>query len=116
MFFVGWIADFPDAMNFMQLFYSRNTSPGPNRSNFSNSVFDGLYESALDGTLKTAGSADPVVEMQRLVSDECPWVFVHHGRENVLVGPRVRNVSPHDFPYGLEKHWRVVSGADALTP
>ncbi len=116
MFFVGWIADFPDAMNFMQLFYSRNTSPGPNRSNFSNSVFDGLYESALDGTLKTAGSADPVVEMQRLVSDECPWVFVHHGRENVLVGPRVRNVIPHDFPYGLEKHWRVVSGADALTP
>jgi len=45
-FFRGsWIADYPDAENYMALFYSKNLSPsGPNYTHFSNGEFDRLYE------------------------------------------------------------------------
>jgi oligopeptide transport system substrate-binding protein len=48
LFRASWIADYPDAENYMALFYSRNFSPkGPNYTHFSNKHFDQLYEKAL---------------------------------------------------------------------
>jgi peptide/nickel transport system substrate-binding protein len=49
MFFRGsWIADYPDAENYLSLFYSRNFSPiGPNYTHFSDSTYDRLFEKAL---------------------------------------------------------------------
>ncbi len=48
-FFRGsWIADYPDAENYLALFYSKNFSPGgPNYTHFSNAVYDSLYEKAM---------------------------------------------------------------------
>jgi peptide/nickel transport system substrate-binding protein len=48
-FFRGsWIADYPDAENYLSLFYSKNFSPnGPNYTHFKNSEFDNLYENSL---------------------------------------------------------------------
>lgn len=45
-FFRGsWIADYPDAENYLALFYSHNHTPeGPNYTRFSNDTFDRLYE------------------------------------------------------------------------
>ncbi len=47
-FFRGsWIADYPDAENYLSLFYSPNKTPkGPNYTHFENKVFDALYEKA----------------------------------------------------------------------
>lgn len=52
-FFRGsWIADYPDAENYLSLFYSRNFSPaGPNYTHFSDPVYDRLFEIAL-GTME----------------------------------------------------------------
>ena len=44
MFSLGWVADYPDAENFLQLFYGPNSSPGPNHANYVNAEFDRLYE------------------------------------------------------------------------
>ena len=51
-FFRGsWIADYPDAENYLSLFYSKNFCPnGPNYTHFKNEVFDALYEKALSET------------------------------------------------------------------
>jgi ABC-type transport system substrate-binding protein len=48
-FFRGsWIADYPDAENYLSLFYSKNFSPnGPNYTHFNNSDFDSLYDISL---------------------------------------------------------------------
>jgi peptide/nickel transport system substrate-binding protein len=48
-FFRGsWIADYPDAENYLSLFYSKNFSPnGPNYTHFENLEYDNLYESSL---------------------------------------------------------------------
>ncbi len=46
-FMKSWFGDYPDAENFLALFYSANFSPaGPNKTHFKNSTFDRLYEQA----------------------------------------------------------------------
>ncbi len=47
-FFRGsWIADYPDAENYLSLFYSKNFTPnGPNYTHYSNPMFDKMYEEA----------------------------------------------------------------------
>lgn len=105
LFMVAWLADYPDALNFLQLFYSENASPGPNRCNYNNPEYDKIYEAACI-------ERDPqkreeyIQEMQRIVREDAPWIFIHYGRDNILLKAELQNVIPHDFPYGLEKHWR----------
>lgn len=44
----SWIADYPDAQNYLSLFYSPNFSPnGPNYTHFKNETFDSLYRQAM---------------------------------------------------------------------
>lgn len=47
LFFRGsWIADYPDAENYLSVFYSKNPAP-PNYTRYKNPAFDALYEQAL---------------------------------------------------------------------
>ena len=47
LFFRGsWIADYPDAENYLSVFYSKNPAP-PNYTRFKNTTFDKLYEQAV---------------------------------------------------------------------
>ncbi len=45
VFRASWIADYPDAENFLSPYYSKNHTPnGPNYTHFKNETFDRLYE------------------------------------------------------------------------
>ena len=47
IFRASWVADYPDAENYLSLFYSPNFTPnGPNYTHFKNIVFDSLYVEA----------------------------------------------------------------------
>lgn len=47
LFFRGsWIADYPDAENYLSVFYSKNPAP-PNYTRYTNEVYDRLYERSL---------------------------------------------------------------------
>ncbi|MDG1270482.1 MAG: ABC transporter substrate-binding protein, partial [Ulvibacter sp.] len=47
VFRASWVADYPDAENYLSLFYSPNFTPnGPNYTHFKNEVFDSLYVEA----------------------------------------------------------------------
>lgn len=52
-FFRGsWIADYPDAENYMALFYSKNFSPGgPNYTHYANKEFNMFYQKAMNETI-----------------------------------------------------------------
>ena len=107
MFRMGWVGDYPDAQNFLQLFYSKNVNPGPNHANYANPAFDREYEAALDA--KTAeGRNAHWAKCQEIVQEDCPWVFTHVNKAYSLVRPTVGNYVPSDFPYGHEKHYRPV--------
>ena len=47
LFFRGsWIADYPDAENYLSVFYSKNPAP-PNYTRYKNPEFDAVFEKAL---------------------------------------------------------------------
>lgn len=44
----SWVADYPDAENYLSLFYSKNFAPeGPNYTHFKHEVYDSLYLEAM---------------------------------------------------------------------
>lgn len=46
-FRASWIADYPDAENYLSLYYSKNFAPdGPNYTHFKSKEFDKMYEAA----------------------------------------------------------------------
>lgn len=47
----SWIADYPDAQNYLSLFYSKNMAPkGSNYTHFKSSTYDSLYNKAVTKT------------------------------------------------------------------
>jgi ABC-type transport system substrate-binding protein len=106
MFYLSWMADYPDPENFLQLFYGPNGTPGANRCNYHNAEFDRLYEKA--GTLPEGGEKTTVyARMEELVKEDCPWLFLHHSMTVSLRQPWLVNYKPHDFPFGMTKYYRI---------
>lgn len=104
---MGWVGDYPDAENFLQLFHSRNVSPGANHSNYVNPEYDREYDAAM----ACERAADRNVHWgrcQEIVREDCPWVFMHFPKTYSLVRKRVGNYLPGAFPYGNERFYRVV--------
>ena len=74
----SWIADYPDAENYMTLFYSANHSPnGPNYTHFTSPKFDRLYEKALKETDEQK-RRQMYREMDSLVMDEAPVIVLYY--------------------------------------
>ena len=104
LFRMGWVGDFPDAQNFLQLFYSKNMRPGPNRAAYVNPDFDLAYDAALNA--KSAEERNRHwARCQEIVQEDCPWVFTHVNKAYSLVRPTLKNYVPTDFPYGVEKYY-----------
>lgn len=77
LFEMAWLADYPDSENFLQLFYGKNISPGPNNSNFNNPEYNKLYESAL---LMPLGSERTKIfrKLVNIINEEVPSMFFIH--------------------------------------
>ena len=106
VFRIGWIADYPDPENFMQLFYSKNVSPGPNNFNYRNSTFDTLYEK-VKAMPDSSERVQMYHEMENIIRDDCPAIFLVHGVAFVLHYDWLRNYKPHVFGYGLLKYQNI---------
>jgi len=94
LFFRGsWIADYPDAENYLSVFYSKNPAP-PNYTRFHDAGFDHLYEQAL---LENNDSARYVLyrRMDQLVMDASPVVPLWYDEVIRLVDPRVKGLRPN---------------------
>lgn len=105
---LAWSADYPDAENFLQLFYGKNSSPGPNDANYSNSEFDRLYEKTLalpNGPDKT----NIYKQMVSILIEDCPWIFGSHRIGYTLVQPWLKNYKPNDFDHTRYKYYRIDS-------
>ncbi len=51
IFRASWVADYPDAENYLSLYYSKNFAPkGPNYTHFKNELFDSYYENSFSET------------------------------------------------------------------
>lgn len=74
MFRASWVADYPDAENYLSLYYSKNFAPnGPNYTHFKDDLFDKWYEASF---LEVNPVARAVVyrKMDSLVMSRAPIV------------------------------------------
>lgn len=104
LFMLGWVGDYPDAENFLQMFISKNASPGANHGNYRNPEVDRLYDEALaarDAETRNACWR----KIQEIVNEDCPWIYLHYPKSYALVRDGVGNFHLTDFPYGTEKHY-----------
>lgn len=74
----SWVADYPDAENYLALFYSKNFAPiGPNYTHFKNRLYDKLYETAKQ-TLDFDKRIELYQEMDRIIVEEAPVVNLYY--------------------------------------
>ncbi len=108
MFRLAWVADYPDAENFLQLFYSKNDSPGPNHSNYRNAEIDRFYEQIR--TMQDSPERTAIYEkMANIIVEDSPWVFMYQPMSFAVKHSWVENFVPHDYPYGMDKYRRTNS-------
>lgn len=102
----GWMMDFPDAENILQLFYSGNAvAGGPNKSQFSNPKFDELYNKILqlpngDEKLKK------LEEIENIIHDELPVIMFYYSRNFFIYDKEIHNFRFNELSMGFLKYLR----------
>lgn len=94
LFFRGsWIADYPDAENYLSVFYGKNPAP-PNYTRYKNPAFDALYEQALlvtDDSLRLK----LYQKLDQMVINDAPVIPLWYDEVIRLVNPSVRGFQPN---------------------
>ncbi|MEN3324368.1 ABC transporter substrate-binding protein [Mariniflexile soesokkakense] len=74
LFRASWVADYPDAENYLSLYYSKNFAPnGPNYTHYKSDLFDTWYEKAFTET-NTVTREQLYTKMDSLIMHEAPVV------------------------------------------
>ncbi len=99
----SWIADYPDADNFMQLLYSKNIYQS-NNACANIPEYDKLYEQSL----KMPDSPERnrlYHEMAKVIETYAPWRLDISRYRNMLVQPRVQGYKKHPI---LHSEWQYI--------
>lgn len=93
-FFRGsWIADYPDAENYLSVFYSKNPAP-PNYTRYSNPRFDALFEKAIAENNDSARYR-LYQEADQVMMEDAPVVPLWYDKVVHLVQPEVSGFRPN---------------------
>ena len=103
MYGMAWGADYPDAENFLMLFYSKNVSPGPNGSNYNDPYFDAQFLEAV-GMEHSPERTARYKMLTQYIAKKVPVIFGVHRMAFVMKHEWVRNYKFTDFSEGLEKY------------
>lgn len=77
-FRASWIADYPDAENYLSLFYSPNFAPaGPDYTHYKSEKFDELYRKA-SAVVNDSLRYDYYRQMDNLVMEDAPVVVLYY--------------------------------------
>jgi len=96
VFWLGWLADYPDAENFLFLLYGPNGKTehdGENTSNYANPEFDRLFAQVKlleDGPQKQA----VIDQMVRIAQQDAPWSFGYFPFSSGAAQAWVHNYKP----------------------
>lgn len=104
-FMKSWLGDYPDAENYLALFYSKNFSPaGPNKTHFVNKEFDKLYEQAkLERDVQKRWELYQA--MDRIVVEEVPVIVLYYDEVLRLTQNNIEGLEPN--PMNMLKLERV---------
>lgn len=101
-----WGADYPDAEDFLMLFYSRNVSPGANDANYRNPEYDKLYEKALD--LPDSPERTAIYkQMVQILAEDTPWIYDIHRLIYFVTQPWMKNYKYSDTGHDVAKYYGI---------
>ena len=96
LFFRGsWIADYPDAENYLSVFYSKNPAP-PNYTRFKNNDFDVLYERSLK-EINDSLRYEIYKQMDRIIVSESPVIPLWYDMVLHLVHTNIKDFYPNSL-------------------
>ena len=88
----SWVADYPDAENYLSLFVTQNFAPaGPNYSHYSNPKYDLLFDKALKCN-DLQKRAEYYTEMDSLMMRDAPVVVLFYDEVLRFVNERVKDL------------------------
>lgn len=105
IFRLSWVGDYPDAENFLQLFYGPNAG-GCNRVFYRDAKFDRMFETVLpmaDSPERTRRYR----AMAEYLVDRHPWIFESRPVSCQLKHSWLQNYRPHDFAGNRWKYWTI---------
>ncbi|MGE0762394.1 MAG: ABC transporter substrate-binding protein [Bdellovibrionales bacterium] len=103
---IAWMADYPDAENFLQLLYGQNVSPGPNGSNYKSKEFDALYEKA--SKLPPGNERTKIYQQMRdIAARDLPWIPNAHRLGYITYHSWLKNFKYHSIINDYLKYLRV---------
>ena len=94
LFSLGWIADYPDAQNFLEI-KLHSQSPN-NETKYSNPRVDKLLDDAR-AEKDAAKREDAYRQAEQLIVDDAPWIPLYHGKSSVLIKPYVKGYANPPF-------------------
>jgi ABC-type transport system substrate-binding protein len=101
----GWVLDYPDAENVLQLLSSQNHPPGPNVTFYRNPKFDDYFEkikSLNEGPEKWS----LMKKAEQLILDDLPWSMLYYRRRYILFHGHVKNYRHSDVIYNFMKYMK----------
>ena len=91
----SWIADYPDAENYLSLFYSKNFTPnGPNYTHFKDEQYDRLYIKAGKETSVEKRNA-LYSQMNNIIMQQAPIVVLYYDEVLRFTQKNVHNLQPN---------------------
>lgn len=103
---LAWGADYPDAENFLQLFYGPNKSPGANGSNYDNPEFNKQFEDAVvmqDSPERTA----KYEKLNKFLAEEVVAMFGVHRQSYILEHGWLKNYHPTDLHHDAVQYLNI---------
>lgn len=92
-FRANWGADYPDAENFLALFYSKNFSPGgPNYSHYRNEEYDKLYEESLNLT-SDSERIKAYEKMDKIIMEDMPVIPIFYDQSTTFLRKNIKGFS-----------------------
>ena len=109
IFWGGWLADYPDAENFLFLLYGpigRSKHQGDNYANYDNPAYDALYrqlQALDDGPAKQA----VIDQMVTIAQHDSPWCFGYFPFGGLAFQQWVTNGKPSILIRDMAKYYRI---------
>ena len=109
IYWAGWLADYPDAENFLFLLYGPNAkskTEGENNSNYENPEFDRLYRRLQ--TLEDGPEKQQVIDrMVAVVREDAPWAWGYWAYVALAFQPWVHNGKPGVMVRDMARYYRL---------
>jgi peptide/nickel transport system substrate-binding protein len=92
---LGWIADYPDPENFLNLYYGKNVPDNPkdispiNSTRYANEEYDNIYEKAIE-TLDKTERYKLYLKAEQIAVLEAPMLYIFYSEDYRLLQPFVK--------------------------